>query len=400
MKRHAVWVGLLAALAGCQENLTLPGGCPDLCPGGQPQLRDTVLVALPGRDSAFVGYSGWLGVPFLLASTGPETGEARAWWRFERRPDSVFVPQRSELLPFTVDSVALEFHLAARDSTVGGLTLFYHHLPLEVDTLSTLEWVNAHMTEATLIDSLVVPDTLRRGIVRLVLAGDALERFARDSTDTNTVAVGLRLRANEPTGIRVTALGGGGVASYVTYVHVEVEDTLARRQQLTTVVSANGYAREDMGVPDNPDLLFVGRIPAARSIVRFELPEMFRDPRLQVVRATLELQPDEPMRGLRHDPAELVVYGLARDFGPKSPPIFPLRASARLPVGQDTPVGVNVFGIVEVWRRDRLTPPSVVLSLSPEGGTFQRPVFRSTRSPSGAPRLRITWVLPSAVEQP
>ena len=52
---------LLAALvlglvvAGCEEQLTAPGTCPATCPGGTPEVRDTILDALP-HDTTFAGF--------------------------------------------------------------------------------------------------------------------------------------------------------------------------------------------------------------------------------------------------------------------------------------------------------------------------------------------------------
>ena len=43
---------LVAALAaGCQEELTSPGQCPQLCPGGDVRTLDIVLTPAVGRDS-------------------------------------------------------------------------------------------------------------------------------------------------------------------------------------------------------------------------------------------------------------------------------------------------------------------------------------------------------------
>jgi hypothetical protein len=395
-------LGTVAVLvvAACQEDLTFPGTCPAFCPGGQPQVRDTVLLALSGLDSTFTGYLGWSEVPSLLVSSGMPAGETRAWIRFERRPDSIFIPTLLQWYPYTIDSVALNLPLTARDSTVTGLTLYFHRLPLEVDTLRDFAWVDERLSDATLVDSMLVPDTVRRGTLRHVLTGDALARFLPPPEDTNVVAIGIRLRAHEPTGIRLTAPAGGGSIFYSTYARVEVADTALRRQQVNTFWLTTGYVRDNLAPPADPTVHFVGRVPAARTVVRFRLPEAFYNLRLQVVRATLELEPAEPLHGLRNDPGELVVYGLARDYGAKSPPMLFLRGGTPLPVGATTTVAVNVFGIVEVWRRDRLTPHSLVISLSPEGGSFHQPVFRSTRSASGAPRLRISYLVPFAVEQP
>ncbi|MHB1327325.1 MAG: hypothetical protein ACYC2K_03910, partial [Gemmatimonadales bacterium] len=50
--------GLLAlALAGCQDRITTPGTCPDLCPGDPIVIRDTTILPIAGSDSTFFGYA-------------------------------------------------------------------------------------------------------------------------------------------------------------------------------------------------------------------------------------------------------------------------------------------------------------------------------------------------------
>ena len=71
--------GLLSAgLAGCTEDLTTPGSCPQTCPGGIAQLLDTVIYAVPDGDSSFVGYQDAGGGSALLVSAGLAAGEFRS----------------------------------------------------------------------------------------------------------------------------------------------------------------------------------------------------------------------------------------------------------------------------------------------------------------------------------
>ena len=57
--RRRWWAALAfaASLAGCSEQLTQPGQCPELCPGGLPQGEEQILTALPNQDSTFTGYT-------------------------------------------------------------------------------------------------------------------------------------------------------------------------------------------------------------------------------------------------------------------------------------------------------------------------------------------------------
>ena len=62
---------LVAALAaGCQEELTSPGQCPQLCPGGDVRTLDIVLTPTVGRDSTYTGYVNRGDGVALLVSNG------------------------------------------------------------------------------------------------------------------------------------------------------------------------------------------------------------------------------------------------------------------------------------------------------------------------------------------
>ena len=107
--RPAVFLVATLALVGCTERLVTPGDCPALCPGGPVVVRDTILTALPGLDSAFTGYSPAPSAASLLLANGGPLGETRGLVRFIPRGDSVFAGD--SLKPFTTDSVVLSLFL-------------------------------------------------------------------------------------------------------------------------------------------------------------------------------------------------------------------------------------------------------------------------------------------------
>ena len=90
-----VWVLALLLLAGamtgCQEDVTAPGECPALCPGGSSEVFEVTLNPLQGTDSSYQPYFGAGQGNSLLASNGLPAAEARAVYRFVPRPDSVEV---------------------------------------------------------------------------------------------------------------------------------------------------------------------------------------------------------------------------------------------------------------------------------------------------------------------
>jgi hypothetical protein len=396
MTRLAWFAGLVLVLAGCEDDLTVPGGCPEFCPGGQPQIRDTILLANPGSDTSFFGYVGRDRVPSLLVSDGLQAGETRAWFRFPSRSDSVSVG--SVRYTYTIDSIAVEVNLLARDSTLSDLTLYYYRLPISVDTLTTFDELDLLVIEPALVDSLQVPDSVRRGVLRKVFAGEALDRLVIPPADSGVLALGLRMRAAQPSGIRLSAAIGGAGPGFTTYVFADDADSTAQAIPLTALV--NGYVRNNGDGPFDPDLLYLGWLPSARSFIRFTLPDSLLDRTIQVLRATLELTPAEPYAGLPGDPPQIEVRGLVRDLGAKSTPSLFVRSASTLPQEGGEILQVDVRGIVELWRLGIDFPSTFVAALSPEGASFHQPVFHSSRSAGGTPRLRITYLIPARVEQP
>ena len=123
---------LLAALAaGCQEQLTSPGQCPQLCPGGDVRTLDVVLTPTLGRDSTYTGYvnrgEGW---PCWSPTASPSRRTGRHTGS-RPRPDSIEV--RDTNRTYTVDSVALTLTVLARDTLVNGLKLVLYRIS---DTLN------------------------------------------------------------------------------------------------------------------------------------------------------------------------------------------------------------------------------------------------------------------------
>src|SRR5207247_2198754 len=79
---------ILVVAVACQEKLTTPVDCPELCPGQSLIIRDTVLLPLAGLDSSYAGYVSAAAVPALLVSDGLAAGEARAFATFPRQSGS------------------------------------------------------------------------------------------------------------------------------------------------------------------------------------------------------------------------------------------------------------------------------------------------------------------------
>ncbi len=395
--RSLRWLVLGVLLAGCEQELTVPGQCPEFCPSGRPKVYEIVVPATVSSDSSFFGYLGYSEVPALLVSNGLPTGEARAWYRFFSVPDSISV--HDTLRPYTVDSIAVILTLIARDSTKPGLVFDLYRIPVTTDTAITFESLDGELTAASWIDSMPVADSVRQGSVRRVFAGESLNRFVIPQSDSGKHAIGIGVRGPGPTGARISSLASStGTASFVTYARVAVADTALQKHTLSQTPEAAGFVRTTNGGQD-PDLLYVGDLPAARTILRFQLPVVVRDS-ATLLRATLELQPARPMAGLANDAASLEVRGVDKDLGAKSTPLFTRVGVVNLPEGSLETVSVDVIGIVDFWTLPQPPASMLYVGLRPEGGSFHRPVFHSTRSGGQAPQLRITYLVPAPLERP
>jgi hypothetical protein len=188
---------------------------------------------------------------------------------------------------------------------------------------------------------------------------------------------------------------GDAAPLYRTFTNVDIADTALQKPLLQRAVDQNLTVRE-VGSPDDPSLLRVGGFPAARTLIRFQVPEYLRDS-ATIIRATLELVPDAPMLGIPGDSARIDARTVAGDFGAKSV-VDPTRvASTWIHPGSDT-VRIDMANLVALWQgTDNTGPTAVRLELGQEFASFLAPNLRSTRTPNGGPRLRITYRTPYGV---
>lgn len=404
MRRGFVLLAAFAILAGaatgCQERLTAPAECPELCPGGESRVFDIVLTPLPNSDSSYAGYVARSSAGALLVSNGLPASEDRAVYRFASRADSIEV--RDTLRPYVVDSALLAVNLVARDTLVNGLKLYLYRIDPAVEASATFESIDQQLVPGAIIDSIAVPDTLNTGVVRTVLRGADVAKVALPPGTGGVLAVGVAMTADQPSGVRIGAAVAGTGASFVSYVTLDVPDTGSiRHQTLTRAPAFNTFVTRSPQVPD-PAFLTVGGEPSSRALIRFDLPEDLEDS-ATIIRATLELVPRSPVLGLASDPALLQAKALLADLGAKSPVTTDARfiSSDTLAVGSADTVRLDMTPIVRVWQAATERPEAVFLSLLPEAASFSRPVFGSTRSGSvGPPRLRITYSKPFPFETP
>lgn len=397
MKALAALAALVLLAAGCREELTLPSDCPDFCPGGGLVVRDTVIDAIPAGDSTFYGYVGRNEALGMIATNGAGAGTAYAIVSFEARPDTLLVGGIN--YAYAIDSLALVLGLIARDTAVDGSQLMLYRLPPRTDSSASFADIEALLTPDRLLDSIAIPDSLERGELRLFLSGDSLPRLAIPAADSGRLSLGIKLQSPSPTGVRLgsrfnTSFGPG----LITWVTTESEVVAEKQQRIETIAEYTGFVRDLPPLVD-PDLLVVGGSPSGRSLVRFALPGYIAD-QGSILRATLELTPARPFFGLAHDPTVVEARAIVADLGYRSPPVSAGATAVTLPITGSDVVRIEVFDLVQFWRGGSPVPQALYLSLAPEGYSFGEPVFHSTRSATGRPRLRITYALPGRPEVP
>lgn len=375
----------------CQERLASPADCPSLCPGSF-DVRDTVLYALDDGDSTYTGYLTAGRGNSLRVSRDFPASEDRALVRFAARPDSFLVGDSARA--YVIDSVRLELSILYRDTTVHGLKVYLYRLPVSVDSTTTFAEVEAAFVPSAIIDSISVDDTLRTARLGTTLKDADLAKVAIPEADSGVMAIGIQIRADAPTGVRLGgSLSGSSTPTFRSFVSVQDVDTTYTRT-FTPSIRFNTFVSQASPAPDQ-SVLTVGGAPSSRSVIRFPWPALLRDS-AQLVRATLELIPAVAMNGLPGDTAYLVVRPALADLGGKSSTSPDDRFAAFVGVvpGDVDPLGFEVRRALLAWQGEDGLPPMFMVQMLPEASSFTTARFGSTRSgPELRPRLRVTYTL-------
>jgi hypothetical protein len=388
--------GLVLLVAGCKERLEVPTDCAVACGPGL-AILDTIIDALPASDTSHVGYVGLNEAPSLLLSNGTDAGVSHAVISFDVTPDSVDFNGTNYAA--TIDSVIMILGLVSRDTLVNGSRLLIYRLPPQADSTLTFAEVESYFTPARLIDSMSIPDTVHTGELKIVFSGDSLLQVVIPPGDSGRVSLGIKLHADTLTALRIgSRLTGGFLPGYITHATGEESLPEPRNRSIDPEAVYTGFVRNTMVVTD-PDLLVVGGLPASRALLRFMLPEEIRG-QASLLRATLRLTPDRPYYGVPFDRTGLEVRHHRPDLGYRSPPTAVGTSGSLLPLDGSADLEVEVNGIVSLWFQSSQIAQVLYLSVTTEGAAFAEPVFRSTRSVAGSPRLHITYVLPGRPETP
>ena len=390
------WVIVALIVAACQEQLTAPADCPALCPGGY-VIRDTVIDPIPDADSSFEGYVLPGQGTTIRVSNGLPASEDRGVIRFNTRPDSLLL--RDTMRTYTVDSASIEFTITRRDTTVGGLKMYLYRLPATIDTSATFAQVQADLTPANLLDSVLVDDTADTPLIKVVFKDTTTYKVDIPAADSGVLAIGLAMAAASPTGVRVgTILTGSAAPVFTSYVTADITDTTLQKRTIQLNPKFSDFVSQNPPTLD-PDLLTAGGSPSARSLIRFNWPDFIRDSG-QLVRVTLELIPTAPMNGLPNDPGFLEARIVLSDLGSKSVLSQSTFAEFEIPEGSSDTVNFEVVSLLSAWQTIPTIPHALSLSLTPEGSSFTRATFGSTRTPGRKPRLKVTYAVPFRFARP
>lgn len=392
-------LGLVAiGLAGCTEDFTTPGSCPQTCPGGTIIVRDTVIDAVFGGDSSYSGYVFAGQGTGLLVSTADPAGQYLSAMKFGTLPDSVRVEDST--YTFTIDSVAISLGVLSRDSAATGLALQLFRAPATLDSGVTFSDVSGYLTPATFLDSIPVPDTLQSGNLVAVFSGSDLVKLEISPADSGVLAIAIALTADASTGVEIGTTSASIFLPTITwYISVPEVDSTKQPANIRRVPTFTTYVEENPPMA-SPDQLLVGSAPSSRFLVRFNVPDSVLVG-VQILRAELFLTPAEPIRGVPNISTTITARGVLSDQGAKSP-LLPLFASVtEVAVGATDSIALEVVEIVRTWQVLENPPAQAFfISLQPESSSFTVPIFASTRSPAGVPRLRVTYVAPIDFEEP
>ena len=376
----------LWALA-CTETITAPGDCPAFCPPERIDLVDSVFVGAVVRDSTFPDFVSAHGVELMQLVTAGSVAETRGVGRVF--PFGTFVVGGQDSI-VGVDSFRLDLTMRRRNIDVAALEVAVYRLPDTVDTSVVFSDLTPFFVDSNLVTTIPIHDTLTVGIVSGTFPATALPGVGADSTQAT---FGLQLRSVDATYLELgTAEAGTGVR-LTRFVAVQGPDTVTVVEGLTITEFDTFLA--DAAAPAADSILVVGGVPAARSILRIELPPEIIDS-ADIVRATLLLVPVDPVLGAPDDTSAMLAYAVARDVGQKSPPrptnpVVVGSGATLLVTGSTDTLRLDVTDIFRTWATDSRLPHTIGLLAAPEAGRVIEIRLGSSRG-SSAPRLHLTYI--------
>jgi hypothetical protein len=435
-RRSRVWLRaphivplLFAALvalvtAGCTEKLEAGKSCPLLCPEGALDLRDTTIEAVV-FDTTVSGLPSIGNEDFLLLANHGDSLETRVIVRYDTLPQSYHIGTTDSTITH-VDSAYLRAPIARDTSRKPAAPVTIEIYDLSSPATDSIR-TNVDTVAATLLpffraDRLIgsrtfAPESLTDTLQLPVSTSVVLSRV----TTGRPLRVGLRLVSSRSADIAFVSTQG---SSGPTLVYRGSLDTTATpvtvgplshspRDKPFLAGALSDYVITVKGSQPTPStLISAGGVPPRRTYMRFEIPASIVDSST-IVRATLQLH-QRPTPGGVNRSDTVVVYPVALVAAPTvtniftalqflAPPLsFGLGSAALVP--RDSGVkAIEVVALIRSWRgvAASLNPRVIALRTATEWLTPGEITFFSSRAAPGLrPRLRITYVPPTAYGLP
>lgn len=423
LRRRFGRLALVLALAGCTEQVTAPGVCPDFCPGGQITVVDTIFRDMIGRDSAFTGYLEAHQGEVLQVADLPGIADSRAIFQINAMG---FLRVRNDTsdtatVPITVDSARLRLNIVHRDTNATNLWVKVYRLPVGIDSTSAFAQLVPSFTDS-IVDSVNLSALLASpqiydsatlafwgDTIQTDSAGHVLQVGNQDSTlflivdldttqarfvlaDSGKVAYGVRVSGDSLATMVLGSTEAGRGANLVWFF--SFPDTAGTPKD-STVNRGSFFDSFVFDPPTSPldSNLVVGGAPAARSLLRVTIPEVLRDS-ADVVRATLILVPVGPVPGAPGDSFTVIARSVVADLGAKSPlnPNPAFFGVKRVLMNTADTVRIEMTDLVRAWALDTTAATAFMLGQVPEASSYSQIRFYSTRAPAFRPVMHITYV--------
>jgi hypothetical protein len=397
LARAAVPIAASLLLA-CGEELTTTGPCPELCPTERVELVDTILPQVVVNDTSLRGFVTTLESSALFAAD-EDSLKSLVVMRFPARPVRFF-RTGGDAAGYTigaVDSSVLEIRLLRRDTAVADSRLRIHRLAQATDSTVTYAQVLPLFDDSTVLDSVIIDSVLADSVA----AGGIRIRLPLGLADSGVIVLGMAVRADAPTTLALSANAPFSTPPRLRfYVRApEPDDTIAAT--LEQVPEFDTFVR-DVEPEDPGTVLLVGNVPAARSLLRLDVPQNLIDS-TAIARATLILRQTRPARGMAREQFRLIAVPVVRDFAGKSLLLTDtlLTASATIVAGDSGDVALEIGRILRFWGTESgdSLPRALLLQAVPEGGTLGEVSLGRADGPT-PPRLLVTFVRPYAFGVP
>jgi hypothetical protein len=249
-------------------------------------------------------------------------------------------------------------------------------------------------------DLLLVDRATNRLLVRVKLDSAQAPYVAADSAE---LAFGVAVTADSGPSATIGSNEGATGARVMWYFRVDSAGMTRVPRGQRVAPAFDTFVFDPPPAALDPDLV-VGGAPAARSIIRLDLPRAIRDS-AQVIRATLLLVPAQAAQGVPADSFLLAAYRVQADLGAKSPLAVPIGpgdstnvATVWVRVGETDTVRVEVTRLLRYWATDTTRASTFVLrQLTPIGGLTEGASltgirFYSSRTAAFRPTLQVTYV--------